>query len=685
MSAGTREPRRLALLVAGLLVALAVVSVVHVAQGTALVGAGDVLAWLTGRADEATSAVIESSRLPRVVAGLVVGVTLGATTAVMQSVSRNVLASPDTLAVNQGAFLALTLVATTGVTFGVLGGLVTAFAGGMVAAAVVLVLAGGEAGTVRLVLAGIVVGQLAAALATALIIMDPFAAQGLFAWSAGSLSQNGFGSLVRLGPVMLAGLLLAVLLSRRLDLLALGEDKASSLGVPVRRTQLLLVVLTVMMCAAAVTVTGPIGYAGLVAAAGVRLLAPAVPGLGRHRALVPVAGLAGAVLLLSADVLVRALLGAQQSVEVPTGVATSLLGGLVLVLLAVRLRASTLGGGSDSLDVRGAGLERVVVLVLVLVAVLAAVLAAAVLVGDRMLLPGDLVVWAQGRAGPVVSGVMETRAPRVVAAALAGAALALAGAVIQGVTRNPLADAGIIGVASGASLVGVLVVVLLPGAPFTVLSAGAGLGAVLAGLVVFGLTASSGFASDRLILVGVGLATLCDAAVTMVIVATDPYNEALALTWLSGSTYGRVYEHLVPLVLALLGLVPLVLGASRRLDLLSVDDDLPRVLGLRLTRDRPLLLGAAVLLTGAAVAAIGPLVFVGLVAPHAARVLVGRRHARVLPVAALLGAVLVVLGDLLGRSLMAPVQLPAGLLTAVLGAPYFLWLMWQGRRQAALR
>ena len=84
-------------------------------------------------------------------------------------------------------------------------------------------------------------------------------------------------------------------------------------------------------------------------------------------------------------------------------------------------------------------------------------------------------------------------------------------------------------------------------------------------------------------------------------------------------------------------------------------------------------------------AAIGPLVFVGLVAPHAARVLVGRRHARVLPVAALLGAVLVVLGDLLGRSLMAPVQLPAGLLTAVLGAPYFLWLMWQGRRQAALR
>lgn len=298
------------------------------------------------------------------------------------------------------------------------------------------------------------------------------------------------------------------------------------------------------------------------------------------------------------------------------------------MVLAVRLRATGFGGSLDGLEVTGTGTRRfALVLAVALLALLLAVLAG-VLVGDRVLLPGDLGVWASGNAGPIVSGVMSTRVPRVVAALLAGAALAVAGAVVQGVTRNPLADTGIIGITGGASLLGVLVVTFLPAADFWALAWASALGAVVAGCVVFGLSARSGFATDRLLLIGVGLGVCTEASTTAVLVGTDSYNQARALTWLSGSTYGRVYEHLVPLALGCLVLVPLVSAAARSLDLLSVDEDSPVLLGMPVPRVRFSLLLGAVLLAGLAVAAIGPIAFVGLVGPHAARALVGRRHPR---------------------------------------------------------
>jgi ferric hydroxamate transport system permease protein len=130
-------------------------------------------------------------------------------------------------------------------------------------------------------------------------------------------------------------------------------------------------------------------------------------------------------------------------------------------------------------------------------------------------------------------------------------------------------------------------------------------------------------------------------------------------------------------------LLPAAMAGARNLDLLSVDDDVPVVLGVRIARARLLLLVCAVLLTALSVAAIGMVVFVGLVAPHAARSLAGRRHSWVLSVAALLGAALVVCADVVGRTVIAPIQLPASLLTACIGAPYFFWLMYRGRRARA--
>ncbi|HKH07799.1 MAG TPA: iron chelate uptake ABC transporter family permease subunit, partial [Agromyces sp.] len=162
----------------------------------------------------------------------------------------------------------------------------------------------------------------------------------------------------------------------------------------------------------------------------------------------------------------------------------------------------------------------------------------------------------------------------------------------------------------------------------------------------------------------------------------DPYNAAKALTWMSGSTYGRTFLQLIPLLVVVLASVPFLASARRELDVLALDDDTPRVLGVRLGTARLGLLAVSVALTATAVSAVGVIGFVGLVAPHAARALVGARHALVLPLAALLGAVLVCVADTLGRTIIAPAQLPAGLLTAVVGAPYFVWLLWRSRRRA---
>lgn len=671
---------RVAVVALGLLVVIAVAAAVHVVQGTADVGVAELWGWLTDTGSGQAAAVVVESRLPRLAAGVVVGLSLGVAGTVMQSVARNMLASPDTLAVNSGAFLAVTVGATVGVPSVIAGDLVLAFGGGLLAALVVFALAGTEYGTVRLVLAGTVISLGFMAISTMLIILDPQGAIGLQAWQAGTLSQNGFGTLRLMAPLMVVVVVLTLLHARRLDLLTLGDDEARSLGVPVRRTQLTVIVLAVLLSAVSVTVAGPIGFIGLVAPALVRLGTSRVKGLHRHRALVPLSGLAGVAVVLLADVTVRAVMGSQRAVQVPTGVATTILGAVVLVGFAMRLRASRLDEAGNALDVRGLGVRRPGLLIGVLVVLLVVVAGASMLVGDRMFLVGDLLNWLAGRGGPITSSVMDARAPRIVAAVLAGVALAVSGALIQGVTRNPLADPTLLGVSGGASVGAVIVVTAVPAASFWAISGASVAGALLAATLVFGLAARSGFATDRLVLLGVGVAYGATATVTVLIVATDPFNAAKALTWLSGSTYGRAYEHLTPLVVACVVLLPIAFAASRRLDLLSVDEDTPRVVGVDPARSRLLLLGSGTLLTAAAVSVIGVVGFVGLVAPHAARALVGRRHRLVIPVAALLGAIVLSLSDLLGRTVVAPTQLSASLLTAAIGTPYFLYLLHRSRR-----
>ncbi|MFH8484616.1 iron ABC transporter permease [Streptomyces longisporoflavus] len=663
---------------AGLVLLVAVLAVVDITQGTASVGAGQVWKALTGQAEQGDSSVVIASRMPRMVAGILVGVALGAAGAALQAVSRNVLASPDTLAVNAGSYLALTALVASGATAPLLASSGVAFVGGLAAAAVVLVLAGRSAGTVRLVLAGSALALGLNAITDALLLLYPERTEGLYQWGQGSISQNGFDGVSQMAPVIVAALVGLLLVARRIDALALGDDAAHGLGIPVRGTRITSVVLASLLAAATVTLAGPIAFVGLCAPALVRPLAGRFRALVRHRTRIPVAGLVGAILVLGSDVLLRAVTSSQTAVTVPTGVITSVVGAVFLVVMAMRTRDSGNAAAPDRLRIPSRTVY--LITVVLLVGALVGVTIAAVLVGDSTFLLGDVVNWLRGQSGQAITFVLDTRVPRVAAALLAGGALALSGTLVQSVTRNPLAEPGVLGVSGGAALGAIILVTSAPGAGSWSIVAAAFAGAAVSSLVVFGLAAKGGFQNSRLVLVGIGVSSGTMALISLLIVLTDRFSATKALIWLSGSTYGRSGPDVLPVAAVLVAGTVVALARRKELDLVSLDEDTPRLLGLNLSRGRLGFLVVSVLLSATAVAAAGTIGFVGLVAPHAARALVGRRHVRVVPVAILLGATLVCLADLLGRTVIAPAQMGAGLMTAVVGTPYFVYLLVRSRR-----
>ena len=271
------------------------------------------------------------------------------------------------------------------------------------------------------------------------------------------------------------------------------------------------------------------------------------------------------------------------------------------------------------------------------------------------------------------------RLPRVLVGFLVGVGLAIAGAIWQGLTRNPLAVPEIIGVNAGAVLAAVTLIVLLPALPLFALPVAAFGGALIATLLIYGLAWANGTAPVRLILVGIGIQAIAAALTTVMITFGNINSVSQALIWMAGSVYGRSWEHLWPLLPWMIVFVPVALGLSSDLNVLNLGDDVARGLGNRVERQRALLLLTSVALAGASVATAGAVSFVGLIAPQLARQLVGPAHEGLLPTTALIGGLIVVLSDFLGRSLFAPIEIPCGVITAIVGAPYFLYLLYRSR------
>lgn len=271
------------------------------------------------------------------------------------------------------------------------------------------------------------------------------------------------------------------------------------------------------------------------------------------------------------------------------------------------------------------------------------------------------------------------RLPRIVLAVLVGGALAVSGTILQGVTRNALADPGILGINSGAAVAAVALLVYFQDVPLVYLPFAALGGGVLTALLIYLFAWRGGSSPLRLILVGIGFAAIAGALTTLMVVFGDIDDVQQAYIWLSGSVYGRGWGHVQVMLVWLLALLPLALLGARGLNILSLGDEPARGLGIRLELTRGGLIFLSVALAASAVSVAGTIGFVGLVAPHIGRRLVGPEHEGLTPVTALLGGLMVLVADFLGRVVIAPSQLPAGLMTAIIGAPYFMFLLWRQR------
>lgn len=603
------------------------------------------------------------SLLPRAATALLAGAALGLSGALLQRVLRNPIADPSTLGIAAGAQLALTLALAFAPALLAVSREGTAFAGGILAVALVLAMSwrrGFEPVTV--VIAGMTLSLMAGAMSAALILARGDYVFSLFIWGAGALHQQNWQPALLVGTRLALGAGAALLLLRPLELMTLDDAAARSLGMAVQGMRLAVIVLAVWLAASVVSQVGVIGFVGLAAPAFARLGGARRPG-----AVLLAAPLIGALMLWITDSLVQ-LTASGGGDLIPTGAAVGLLGGPLLLWLLPRLPASPVRapmatGHARRLRRPGRALALLAV--------------GAVLIGALALLAGrDLDGWALA-TGPVLAELAVFRVPRIVAAAAAGGLLGAAGAIMQRLTGNPLAGPEVLGVSAGAG-VGLALALTLSPAPSAGLLLAASAGGALGALALVLLMAAwTGFAAERLLLCGIALGCTALALLSAVFAAGGPGSFRL-LAWMSGST-DRVGAHEAWMLAAcaLVLLLPVAL-LGRWLDILPLGAGVSAALGVPVGASQLALTLLAALMTGVAAFFVGPLSLVGLIGPHLAR-LTGFASGRSFVFAsALIGAGVLLLADWLARMLAFPYQLPTGLLAALVGGPYLIWLLQRG-------
>ena len=322
-------------------------------------------------------------------------------------------------------------------------------------------------------------------------------------------------------------------------------------------------------------------------------------------------------------------------------------------------------------------------------ALLTVAVAGALLLGVRMgavpLSVREVVAGIRGLGDPTtIAIVRRLRLPRALLAALVGGSLAASGATFQALLRNPLAEPYILGVSGGAA-VGAVAAIVLTGAAATgpVVALSAFAGAILAILLVFRVAASVGKALDTrvLLLAGVVVGAFFNACILLALTFADTESFRSAMFWMMGSFSGATWRGIGTLAGAMVPAILLLFALARTLNLFAVGEETAAFLGVRTERAKLLAYGTASLLTAAAVAVSGVIGFVGLVVPHMARRLVGSSYHLVLPASLLVGGGFLVLADLVARVVLAPAELPIGVVTAFIGAPFFAGLLWVGARR----
>lgn len=313
-----------------------------------------------------------------------------------------------------------------------------------------------------------------------------------------------------------------------------------------------------------------------------------------------------------------------------------------------------------------------------------AVMSVSIGIGELYISPLEVIQSLTGTGSGMNDVVIqEFRLPRILIAVLAGASLSLSGAILQGVIRNPLASPDMLGITTGAGFAAVTFITMFSSSSnnltvsISYLPLAAVIGAFLITVIIYLLAWKRGITPVRLILIGVGLMTATQALTTLMIIIGPIYAASQATIWLTGTVYATNWKDVFSLLPWFVILVPLLISLSRTLNIQELGDDVATSLGHSAMRGRVLLLFISTALAGSAVAFTGAIGFVGLIGPHIARRLVGSSFGALLPVSAFLGAIIVLLADLAGRTLFSPMEVPAGVFTALIGAPYFIYLLFK--------
>lgn len=640
-------------------------SVIAIAVACVLMLALLVVSRPTVPGDPATAAMLGdillwNSLLPRAVIALICGAALGLAGALLQRVLRNPIADASTLGIAAGAQLALVAGLAISPLLAGLSRDAVAFGGGLAAVALVLALSWRQRfDPVTVAVSGLIVSMIVASVTITLILARGEYAMSVSIWGSGSLSQQDWQGVISLAPRLLIGAIAALVLVRPLNVLALDDASAKSLGMSIMAIRLAILLLAVWLAASVTATVGVIGFLGLAAPAIARLCGARTTGQ-----VLIAAPFAGAALLFLTDGLSQ-LLGPGFNDLAPAGAATALMGGPILLLLLPRLHAmSPVTADANPTERR---LARPNAWVVGMAVVIVLLVLAALTIGPS---PYGIAL----SFGAQLAELAPFRLPRILAAGGAGALLGGAGFIMQRVTGNPIASPEVLGVSAGGGAGLAATLYTFGAASPVVMLLGMAAGALVVFVIMIAIAASRELSAERLLLSGIAMSAISMGIVSIVL-AQGSMNSFILLMWMAGSTNrAGVFEAWTSLGALAVFTAPLFF-MSRWLTVLPLGGVISKGVGIGLTSSRLALAVLSALMTAVASFLVGPLSLAGLVAPHLAR-LIGLTGARQQLLASLMiGAAMLILADWLSRVVIYPYQVPVGVFAALIGGPYLLCLL----------